>query len=196
MKVVGLTGPSGAGKDEAAKIMERAGAEIINVDQLAHQLYAPQTPLWREIVKAFGSKVLDRGGKVNRKKLGEIVFSDKEKLAELDRIVHPHLRLAISRKLKDLGKTDLVVINAALPQLFPDSIDEVWFVKCPLKTRLQRWLKRKKDKKKVLAVFAGQPKERDYLKIADRVIRNTSTLLALKKQIRGLLAVFFEQINA
>ena len=90
--IIGLTGPVGAGKNAAAKILRRRGAYIIDVDQVAHTLYEPQSEVWREMVKALGSKILKRGGEINRKKLGEIVFSDKKRLQQLNSIVHPRLK--------------------------------------------------------------------------------------------------------
>ncbi|MFA6548729.1 MAG: dephospho-CoA kinase, partial [Candidatus Margulisiibacteriota bacterium] len=57
-KIIGLTGPIAAGKDAVAKILERRGALVIDADQVAHTLYEPQTAVWREVVRAFGSKVL------------------------------------------------------------------------------------------------------------------------------------------
>ena len=89
VKVIGLTGPIGAGKDEVARILRRRGAYIIDADAVAHTLYETQTPVWHELIRVFGSKVLVRGGKINRKKLGDIVFSDQKRLKELDRIIHP-----------------------------------------------------------------------------------------------------------
>src|SRR3989338_4727039 len=99
MRIIGLTGPIAAGKNEVVKILKRKGALIIEVDEIAHSFYQPQSSLWHELVKAFGSKILMRGGKINRSKLGEIVFADKEKLQQLNKLVHPLLKEQIVKIL-------------------------------------------------------------------------------------------------
>jgi len=94
-KVIGLTGPIGSGKNEVAKVLKRRGAYIIDADRIAHTLYSTQSAIWQELVRVFGSRILNRGGAINRKKLGEIVFANKRELKKLNRIIHPLLKEAI-----------------------------------------------------------------------------------------------------
>ena len=149
VKIIGLTGPIGSGKNEAAKILYKEGAFIIDVDKVAYTLYGPQLRVWGQLVKAFGSKILNQGGGINRKKLGEIVFSDKRKLRELDRIVHPRLKEAIIQiaeeaRQKAKGKRQeaegIIVINAAVLKEIGliDYVDEVWVVLASAEKRLKR----------------------------------------------------------
>jgi len=193
MKVIGLTGPIAAGKDEAAKVLKRQGAYIIDADKLAHELYAPQTPAWHELVKAFGSKILVRGGKINRKKLGEIVFGDKRKLKELNEIVHPALKAAIvkeveSRKSK-IESSGLIVINAAVLKEIGliDYVDEVWVVSASRATRLSRLIRSGSSKPAALKMINAQTPQAVYLKIADKLIRNQGTLKQLNARIQACL---------
>lgn len=185
-KVVGLTGPIGAGKDEAAKILKRRGAYVIDADSLAHKLYSSQTPLWHELVKAFGSKILMRGGRINRKKLGEIVFSDKRKLDQLNRLVHPRLREAIIKETRD---DRLTVINAAVLKEIGllDLVDQVWLVTAPKALRLKRLIKGGLPEKEAKARIKVQASSREYSKIADVVINNTGTLKQLSGKVQANL---------
>lgn len=185
VKIIGLTGPIGVGKNTVARILQKNGAEIIDVDKLAHTLYVPQLPLWQELVRAFGSKILKRGGEVNRKKLGGIVFADKKKLQILNRIVHPYLKQAIVDKLKNYK---LSVVNAALPQLFEELADEVWVVTAPYVVRLKRLIKKGLDKKTAIRRMQGQMGPKDYLKIADVVIENKGKLKDLIAKLTNLRA--------
>ena len=76
MKVIGLTGGIGTGKSAAAQILAELGAEVIDADKVAHEMYAPGTPGWNAVVSAFGSDIVGPEGIIDRKKLGAIVFAD------------------------------------------------------------------------------------------------------------------------
>ncbi len=191
-RVIGLTGPIGAGKDAVAKILRRYGAYIMDVDRVAHELYTFQTPVWHELVKAFGSKILMRGGKINRKKLGEIVFSDKQKLQELDRIVHPQLAKEIQNRVVQAfrpANNKLIVINAALPQLFKEVVDAVWVVVASREIRLKRLMKTGMLKQDAIKRIRSQISQKEYTKIEDVVIKNEGTLKQLNAKVRAGLKI-------
>jgi dephospho-CoA kinase len=195
--IIGLTGPIGAGKDEVAKILRRRGAYMVDADEVAHTLYETQSPVWHGLIKCCGSKILNRGGKINRKKLGEIVFSDRRKLQELDRIVHPHLKEAIIQKvekLKDLDELgrvvegrELIVINAAVMKEIGlvDYVDEVWVVTASKGTRLKRLMKMGLSKAEAMRRMNAQMPQKDYLKLADVVIKNEGTLKQLNAKVQA-----------
>lgn len=172
----------GAGKSEVAKILKRRGYLIIDADQVAHELYTPQSPVWSELVKAFGARILNRGGAVNRRKLGEIVFADKKKLEQLNRIVHPMLKEEI-RKLTIENRKLKIGINAALPQLFEKLADKTWVVTAPKEKRLRRLIKSGLTKAQALKRMGSQLSQAKYLKLADVVIKNEGTLKQLVQQV-------------
>ena len=91
MVVIGLTGGIGTGKSEVARVLAGLGAAWISVDELGHQAYRPHTVTWRQVVEAFGKRILSPGGKINRQVLGAIVFSDPAALDKLNRIMFPTL---------------------------------------------------------------------------------------------------------
>ncbi|MBU0672520.1 MAG: dephospho-CoA kinase [Candidatus Margulisbacteria bacterium] len=193
MKIIGLTGPIGSGKDAVAKVLRRRGAVIINADKIAHTLYSTQSPVWHELVRVFGSKILNRGGKVNRKKLGEVVFSDKSKLLRLNRIIHPFLREAIIEMVENckllVVSCKLIVINAAVLREIGliNCVDEVWVVMSAKDKRLSRLLKQGLNRAEANARLRSQMSQREYLKIADVVIQNNGTLRGLAKKTIDLL---------
>jgi dephospho-CoA kinase len=186
LKVIGLTGPIGAGKDAVARILKRRGACIIDADSLAHKLYSSQTPLWHELVKAFGSKILMRGGKINRKKLGELVFADRKKLDQLNRLVHPRLKEAI---IKEIKEDRLTVINAAVLKEIGllNLVDRVWLVAAPKEIRLKRLIGKGLPVQEARRRLNAQASARDYSKLADVVINNTGTLKQLSGKIQANL---------
>ncbi|MDD5594084.1 MAG: dephospho-CoA kinase [Candidatus Margulisbacteria bacterium] len=193
-RIIGLTGPIGAGKDAVGRILQRRGAFIINADRLAHQLYAPQSPLWHELVRTFGSKILMRGGRINRKKLGAIVFSDKKELNKLNALVHPRLRDEIrkiieSRKQSAEHRTQTIVVNAAVLKeigLIP-LVDEVWLVTAPKDIRLKRLIKSGLTAPAAARRMKAQVSPKEYLKMADIVIKNDGTLRQLSGKIQACL---------
>lgn len=193
-KVIGLTGPIGAGKDEVAGILKRRGAYIIDADSLAHALYGSQTPLWHELVKAFGSRILMRGGKINRKKLGEVVFSDKNKLLRLNKLVHPLLREEIAKKIAESrqrkSESRVIVINAAVLKEIGllSLVDEVWLVTASREIRLKRLVKNGLGEKEAKKRIGAQASAREYAKAADVIIDNSGT----RKQLNGKVQASLE----
>jgi dephospho-CoA kinase len=193
MKVIGLTGPIAAGKDEVVKVLKRHGAYVIDADKLAHQLYAPQTPAWHELVKVFGSRVLMRGGRINRKKLGQVVFKDKRKLKELNGIVHPYLkdivkRIVESRKSNAEHRKPIVINAAVLKEIgLIGLVDEVWVVIAPRAARLKRLVKAGVAKPAAQKMIAAQAPLAAYRKLADKLIRNQGTLGELNVKVQASL---------
>jgi dephospho-CoA kinase len=196
IRVIGLTGPAGAGKDEAAKVLKRKGAFVINADKLAHTLYVPQSPVWRELVKAFGSKILSRGGEVNRKRLGEMVFSDKRKLQQLNQVVHPRLKDVViqtveSRQSKIDSRNGFLVINAAVLKEIGliDVVDEVWVVMASREKRLRRLVRSGLSRRAAGFRISSQMSQKKYLAMADVVIKNEGTIKQLNAKVQACLKV-------
>jgi dephospho-CoA kinase len=191
--IIGLTGPMAAGKDEVAKILRRRGAAVINVDSLAHQLYPPQSSVWQELIKAFGSRILNRGGEINRQKLGEIVFADREQLRILNSIVHPQLKNKVVSEINSCQllavSCQLIVINAAVLKEIGliDLVDKVWVVIAPQAVRLKRLIKAGYTKKEAQQRMKAQLPLAEYLAIADVVIKNDGTLKQLNAKVQASL---------
>lgn len=192
-KIIGLTGPIAAGKDEVAKILAKRGAHIIDADQVAHHLYSYSSPVWQELVKTFGSKILMRGGKINRRKLGEIVFADRKKLKLLNHIVHPYLKEAIIHNVERRASNEdrRIVINAAVLKEIGlvDYVDEVWVVIASKENRLKRLIKSGVSKTEALKRINAQASQKDYLKVADVVIKNDGTLKQLNAKVQAHLQI-------
>ncbi|MCK9229852.1 MAG: dephospho-CoA kinase [Syntrophales bacterium] len=88
---VGLTGGIGTGKSTVALLFEKYGARMIDFDLLAHRVQESGTPVWHDIVAHFGTEILDEGGRIDRRKLGAVVFADTSRLERLNSIIHPVL---------------------------------------------------------------------------------------------------------
>jgi dephospho-CoA kinase len=183
-KIIGLTGPIGAGKNAVAKILRRRGALVLDADKIAHTLYRYRSPVWHKLRKVFGPAVIGRNGRINRKKLGTIVFSDKRRLKQLDKIVHPYLKKVLLRSIRS-SKRRIVVINAAVLKEIGllDQVDEVWLVTAARKIRAKRLLKSGLTQKDTMARISSQMSDKEYLRFADLVIRNNGTPASLRKNV-------------
>ena len=144
MRVIGLTGGIGTGKSLVAHMLGELGAEIIDADRIAHEAYTPHTPVWKEVVEAFGEDILQPSGEIDRKRLGSIVFSDPNELARLNSIMHPRMAEMIHQKVQQLeseGAETVVVEAAVLVEAGWDKlpwVDEVWVTKSDEEQVVQR----------------------------------------------------------
>jgi len=140
--VLGLTGKCCVGKDVAAEYFEEHSWKVIHVDQTGHRALQEERAA---LEAAFGSTIFEPDGRVNRKVLGDIVFSDSRKLKSLEAILHPRMREIVensTRYYRDRGQN--VCINAAL--LFPMDLhricDYVLVINAPLYLRIKRAIQR------------------------------------------------------
>lgn len=139
--IIGITGGSGAGKSTASAFFRKNGYYIADTDKIGHSVILPGKNAYIELINVFGNEILNNDKTVNRKKLGSIVFSDSDKLKELNRITHFYITEDLKKIIKENKN---VAIDGAL--LIESGIskmcDKVIFVSCPLEERIQRIIKR------------------------------------------------------
>jgi len=200
MKVIGLTGGIASGKSTVAQFLKELGAVTIDADKVGHEVFEPNTESWGEVVDAFGKGVLTPDGEIDRKKLGEIVFSDSEALARLNRIVHPRIYELVKARLEDYRRRGVRVVVLEMPLLvevplslkagqptLSDELDEVWVMAAKESTVL----KRLKDKSglseaEAKARIRAQLSSEERLKHADVVIDTDCSLDELKAKVEKL----------
>lgn len=187
---VGLTGPAGAGKSTVAGLLAGRGFPLVDADRVAHELYVPGSPLVRALARAFGTEILRPGGSVNREALGRLVFGDPDRLAQLDRIVHPPLVDELARRLDELEKAGepLGILEAAvLLQWGPPSfIDLVVGVTAPRKLRVERLMFTGLPRAEAEVRADAQMTEEELAEKADILIENVAGLDRLQREVDGL----------
>ena len=99
MIVLGITGGTGAGKTSALRVLEKLGAYLIDCDALYYEMLRPGTPLHTAVGETFGWEMFDEAGALNRKKLGEMVFTQPEALKRLNGIIYRYLGEEIERRV-------------------------------------------------------------------------------------------------
>jgi dephospho-CoA kinase len=142
VQVYGLTGGIGSGKTEAAKRFAWNGIPVIDADKVGHELIEPGGEAVPAVVAAFGDQVLT-GGRINRGKLGTLVFSDRQALARLNAILHPLIRREIDKRCRAMAQAGhiIAILEAALlaeegrPEF---ELDGLIVVTCSEATRLRR----------------------------------------------------------
>lgn len=100
MTVIGITGPTGAGKTTVLNVLAELGGVILDCDAVYHELTVSCQPMKDELRQRFGADVFDENGQLLRKKLGAIVFEDEAALADLNRITHHYISLAVNREIE------------------------------------------------------------------------------------------------
>ena len=116
---IGLTGGIASGKSTVAKMFVKKGAYWIDFDGLAHEVQEPGKLAWEKVVKHFGEGIIQPDKKIDRVKLGNIVFADKEKLMELNNIVHPLVYQEWHLRLETIYKKDKhAIVLSDIPLLF------------------------------------------------------------------------------
>jgi dephospho-CoA kinase len=117
MPRVGLTGGIATGKTTVAAILRELGCHMLDADKIAHGLIEPGAETYRDVVSEFGRGILTSDGRVDRRKLGAIVFADPARMTRLNAIVHPRVLEALDRELDSIDRTEphaIAVVEAAL----------------------------------------------------------------------------------
>lgn len=193
MKIIGITGGVGSGKSRVlAHLEQEYGATICQADHVAWELQRQGALCYKEIVKTFGYEILDENLDIDRRKLGEIVFSDKEKLFALNAIMHPAVKQSILKQIaseKEKG-TLLFVLEAAL--LLEDGYDvicdELWYVYADEAVRRMRLKQaRAYSEEKIDAIMAAQVSEEVYRNGCQKVIDNSGSFEETKAQLKEIL---------
>ncbi|HYX44521.1 MAG TPA: dephospho-CoA kinase [Acidimicrobiales bacterium] len=178
MVLIGLTGAMGVGKSSVAGLLAARGAVVIDADDLAREAVEPSGPAYDAVVARFGQRVVAADGKIDRRALADLVFTDPVARADLEAIVHPVVAAARARRLAELADGDDVVV-AVVPLLVEvgwDEPDAVVVVDCPEELAVRRLVEgRGMDEADVRRRLATQASRGDRLARADYVIPNDGT---------------------
>ena len=187
---VGLTGGIASGKSLVAAELARLGAVVIDADVLAREVVEPGTPGLAAVVQRFGTEVLD-GDRLDRARLGALVFADPAARRDLERIIHPAVR-ARAAELERAAPPDAVVVHV-IPLLVEtgqqDAFDRVVVVDVDQDTQLDRLRSRDGlSEKAARARLAAQASREDRRNAADVVLTNQGGVADLHDQIGHLWA--------
>ncbi|HOT91303.1 MAG TPA: dephospho-CoA kinase [Anaerolineae bacterium] len=182
---IGLTGNIATGKSVVGRMLAELGAERIDADQVAHAVIAPDGAAYAAVVAAFGPDILASDGTIDRRKLGDIVFSDPEALARLEQLTHPAIIAIIEARIA-ASRAPAVVVEAIklLESGIADDYDAIWVTTCPEAEQLTRLMRsRGLTRESALRRIHAQPPQAEKLARADVIIDTSGSLDATRAQV-------------
>lgn len=191
MKVIGLTGGIGSGKSTVSGFLAELGAAILDADEVGHEALKPDTEIWRQLVAAFGRQIVAPDSNIDRKKLGNIVFSSTESLSRLNQIMHPPMYDMVKTRLEEYRRqgTGVVVLEAPLllEAGWTPLVDEVWVTTAAEATVLKRLKERSgMSQAESLARLRSQLSPAERARHADVVINTDCSPDELKAKVKEL----------
>lgn len=194
--IIGITGGLGTGKSSVLKILkDRYFFHGFESDKMGHEVMKPGTKVHDGIVSYFGYEILKPDEFIDREKLGDIVFNDKEKLEYLNSLIHPEVIREIKERIERIQvfetDADFAVESALLFESGFDSIcDKVWYVHADSESRRKR-LKEERgmSDEKIDHIIARQLNEEEYRAKADAVLDNSGSFDNTVSLIKNLLVI-------
>jgi dephospho-CoA kinase len=188
--LVGLTGGIGSGKSTVARLLERRGAVVIDADHLAREAVARGTSGFDRVVDTFGPGVLTPEGDLDRAQLAAIIFSDPERRAALEAIVHPEVARRFGERVEELRDSGSVVVYVSplLVELgLAPAFDVVVVVTASPHLRVSRVASdRDLSPEDVRGRMAAQATDEQRMEVADVLVDNDGSLAELEPQIDRL----------
>lgn len=194
MKVYGITGGAGTGKSEVIKMLQQNfGGCVIMSDEVARELMQKGNISYQLIVEYFGRDILMDDGEIDRKKLADHVFNNKEALEKLNSMTHPYVKDEIRKLIAEAeasGECRFVALESAilLECGYEDICDEFWYVYTKPEIRRQRMKERRNySDEKVDSVMRNQQPDEVFFEQCSFVIKNNTTLSDVYAQLKKKL---------
>jgi len=200
---MGLTGGIASGKSVVGEMFVALGAHLIQADAIAHQLMQPGEAVHQEVIRHFGSAILNLDGTVNRARLAEAAFSassenESPRIEELNQIVHPAVIKRQDEWMEEVGRKDpkaIAIVEAALilEAGAAKRFDKLVVVTCRPEQRIRRWASRlgvdeETARREVGRRMAAQLPDEDKIKAAQFVIDNSGSLDRTRQQVTKVYA--------
>jgi dephospho-CoA kinase len=199
---VGLTGGIAAGKTTVARIFASLGATILDADEIAHRLVEKEAPAYQPVIQAFGEEILNPDRSISRPRLARLIFSDPQRRAALEAILHPLIRKEeanLVELLADTGQGRIAVSNAALlieTGIYRD-YHRVIVVHCAPGTQLDRIVRRDGlSEEEAQARIGAQMDSREKLKVAHYAIDTTPGMSATEGRARAVFRHLQQDLQA
>lgn len=188
MLTIGLIGGIASGKSAAARHFAELGVAVIDTDQLAHEVLAPDSEGLAEVVRVFGKDLLDSDGTLNRRALRHRIFNDAAARRRLETLTHPRIKTLLHRRLAEV-KTPYAIVEVPLlvESNLAETLDRVLVIDCNEDTQIQRLMRRDGETAATAsAALAAQSTRAARLALADDVIANDASPAALKTAVERL----------
>ena len=191
VRIIGITGGIASGKSTVTEFLRQQGYQVIDADQVVHELQESGELLYQALLSTFGSSILQEDGRLDRPKLGAMIFGNPELLEQSSQIQNRIIREELAGRRGLLAeKEDIFFMD--LPLLFElqyeDWFDQIWLVDVTEETQLSRLMSRNAlSQEEAEKRIAAQLSLREKRKRADVLIDNNGSLEATRQQIRDAL---------
>jgi dephospho-CoA kinase len=192
MRVFGLTGGIGSGKSIVGHFFREEGIPVVDADGISREVTMPGKPAHAAIVRCFGTGILAPDGRIDRKKLGAIAFSDSGKRADLEAITHPRILEGIREAVSALAAAGhaIAIVEAALIHEIgrQGMFEAVIGVGCDREMQVERLMRRDRiPRQEALRILSAQMDPGEKAGASDYVIDNSGDLAATRAQVRALV---------
>jgi dephospho-CoA kinase len=189
----GLTGGIASGKSTVAAMLRGHGFTVLEADKISHALIEPGGAAYEEVIARFGREIVDADGRINRGRLGAMVFHDPEKLQQLNTMLHPRVEVELLRRLAELdesGTVAMVFVEAAL--IFEAGLDKrldgVVVAWCLPEQQLARLMERGMSEAEARQRIAAQMPVQKKLALAAEIIDCSGSMEETRSQVDALAA--------
>jgi dephospho-CoA kinase len=189
----GLTGGIASGKSTVAAILRELGFPVLEADRMAHQVFEPGQPAYEEVRSIFGETILNSEKRIDRSRLAAIVFNDRNKLNQLNAIIHPRVEQEILRRFAELesrGTHAAAFIEAALifEASLHEKLDGVVIAWCLPEQQLARLIERGMNESEARKRIGMQMPVADKLALANEKIDCSGSIEETRRQVEALAA--------
>ena len=191
---VALTGGIASGKTTVARLFAARGVSLIDTDVIAREVVEPGQPALDAVVAAFGPEVMGADGRLDRRRLRDIVFTDASARGRLEALLHPAIRAEMERQSRaaaEAGPYQLLVIPLLAEGGRRDHVDRVLVVDVPETVQIERLMARDTvTREQAAAALQAQASRAARLAIADDVVTNGGGIAELERQVAELHATY------
>ncbi|WP_304127678.1 dephospho-CoA kinase [Gemella sanguinis] len=187
--IIGITGSIACGKSTVSNYLKSKGYIVIDADKIGHEALDDDY-VKEKLILAFGNEILE-DNKINRQKLGELVFGNSSNLNVLNSIIHPEIRKKILEKIDKNNDKKLIFIDVALlfEAKFDDLVDKIIVVYVDENTQLTRLMKRNSiSKKEALSRIVSQMSPIEKAKLGDYTVNNNLDVINTYEQVDKVLS--------
>ena len=187
--IIGITGSIACGKSTISNYLKSKGYIVIDADKIGHEALDDDY-VKEKLILAFGNEILE-DNKINRQKLGELVFGNSSNLNVLNSIIHPEIRKKILQKIDKNNDKELIFIDVALlfEAKFDDLVDKIIVVYVDKNTQLTRLMKRNSiSKKEALSRIVSQMSPIEKAKLGDYTVNNNLDVINTYEQVDKVLS--------
>jgi dephospho-CoA kinase len=188
---IALTGGIACGKSQLAQIFAKFGVDVIQLDNISKEITAPKSAGIKELIDAFGKKIVHPNGGLNRAVLREILLASKSNQTTIERILHPKILTKMQEKIETLEKPLVIIEIPLLIEGFKYFFDRAIVVTCHNKNQLERLINRTNiDEKLAKKMIAAQINQEERLKITkllpSDIVENNNTVSDLEQRAEQL----------